>query len=75
VQVIYRPLRVAFPLAKDCQGAQVRYLLTPLVNLGALGELKLMPEMSKKQLPFLVILGKGKRSSRLQPFDMFEDSI
>jgi hypothetical protein len=30
---------------------------------------------SKTQLPFLMTLGKGKHLSRLQPFDMFEDSI
>jgi len=30
---------------------------------------------SKTQLPFLMALGKGKHLSRLQPFDMFEDSI
>jgi hypothetical protein len=37
VQVLYRPLRVAFELTQDRQGAQVGYP-TPLVNLGAFGE-------------------------------------
>jgi hypothetical protein len=37
VQVIYCPLRVAFPLAKDRQGAKVRYPI-PLVSFGAVGE-------------------------------------
>jgi hypothetical protein len=30
---------------------------------------------SETKLSILVILGKGKRPARLQPFDMFEDSV
>jgi hypothetical protein len=30
---------------------------------------------SETGLPLLAILGKGMRLSRLQPFDMFEDSV
>ena len=36
-QVIYRPLSVAFPLAKARQGALVGYP-NPLIRLGGLGE-------------------------------------
>ena len=32
-------------------------------------------QFSEAQPPFMVMLGKGKRPSRLQPFNMFEDSV